>query len=124
MEGSTFSIPTHATIPLTEVVRARITDARVPLPVQGSIYARLEHISAVPSHGRGGGYSFSRLQAIDAMLARIENLRKAATPDVAQDPVEQTQAIIEEAARRIAEDIEGGGNGFGFDRGFLLDMTA
>jgi hypothetical protein len=124
MEGSAISIPTHATIPLTEVMRARVTDARVPLPVQGSTYTRLEHISAVPSPGQGGGYSFSRLQAIDAMLARIENLRKATTPDVVQDPVEQTQEIIEEAARRIVEDIERGGNGFGFAQGFLLDMTA
>lgn len=103
MEGNALSIPTHATVPLTDVLRARVSNGRVAMPVQGAMYARLRHINAVPALGGTDGYSFSRLQAIDSLLARIENMRSEITPDVEKDPVEAQQLALEEVSRVIAE---------------------
>jgi hypothetical protein len=95
------------------------------MPVRGSAYARLEHINAVPSLPGDGGYSITRLQAIDALLTRMVNSQVELTPDIAKDPVEYQEAVLEEAARLIARDIETGGFRYGvFSEGFLLDMTA
>lgn len=132
MEGNVLSIPTNSTIPLTDVLRARISNGRVSLPVRGSTYARLQHISAVPSIGGNGGYSISRLQAIDSLLSRIEGMREATqpqrseaiTPDVRPDLLEEQQRLVDEATRRIVDDIESGRNRYGLAEGLLLDMTA
>ncbi len=126
MEGNTIPIRTNATIPITDLVRARLTEGRVALPVEGTAYARLDHINAVPSLPGGSGYSITRLQAIDSLLTRIANSRmEELTPDVAEDPVEYQEAVLEEAARLIARDIETGGYRYGVpSEGFLLDMTA
>lgn len=132
MEGSSIAIPTNSTIPLTDVVRARISTGRVAMPVRGSMYARLQHINAVPSFGGHGGYSISRLQAIDSLLSRIARMqerielpeKKEITPATDIDPVEQQAQLLQEASRRIVDDIESGINRYGLAEGLLLDMTA
>ena len=124
MEGNTLSIPTNATVPLTDVLRARVSNGRVAMPVRGSMYARLQHINAVPSLAGTEGYSFSRLQAIDSLLARISASREEITPEVKMDALEQKQVMLEEAARIIAEEIENGGSLYGPVEGMFLDMTA
>ena len=124
MEGNGISIPTHATVPLTEVLRANVSGGRVAMPVRGSSFARLQHINAVPALSGSGGYPISRLQAIDSLLSRIASMQESATPDVDADPLARREELIEEAAMRIVEDIDNGGNGYGLAEGFLLDMTA
>jgi hypothetical protein len=124
VEGNGISIPTHATVPLTEVLRANVSGGRVAMPVRGSSYARLQHINAIPALSGSGGYPISRLQAIDSLLTRIANMQESATPDLDIDPLEQHQELMEEAALRIATDIQTGGNRYGLAEGFLLDMTA
>jgi hypothetical protein len=57
-------------------------------------------------------------------LTRIANMQESATPDLDIDPLEQHQELMEEAALRIATDIQTGGNRYGLAEGFLLDMTA
>ncbi len=125
MEGNIISIRTNGTIPITDLVRARLSEGRVALPVEGTVYARLDHINAVPSPPGTGGYSISRLKAIDSLLTRIANMQQDLTPDTGKDPLEHQQSIMEEAARRIVEDIQSGSFRYGIPaEGLLLDMTA
>lgn len=124
MSGAQATISHNLTVPLTDLVRAHVSDSRVTMPVRGPVYARLEHIAAVPASSSNGGYSLSRLQAIDSMLSRIARMQQELTPDVAQDPVDLQEAILEEAARRIVEEIRQGTPGAPQAQGLMLDMTA
>jgi len=94
------------------------------MPVRGAVYARLNHISGIPANSPNGGYSLSRLRAIDTMITRIARMQEQLTPDVAPDPVEQQEEIIEETARRIAESMESSPAGYAAEEGFLVNMLA
>jgi hypothetical protein len=123
LDAST-GISRNLTVPLTDLVRANVSGSRVALPVQGSVYARLNHISAVPARSSDAGYSLSRLRAIDSMIARIARAREAMVPDVAADPVEQKEAILEEVARLVEESLEAGPRGSMDPTGFVLNLVA
>jgi hypothetical protein len=92
------------------------------MPVRGGVYARLNHISGIPAGSPNAGYSLSRLRAIDSMITRIARMQEQLTPDVPADPVEQKEAILEEAARQISESIEGNAGGYSAEEGFLVNM--
>ena len=124
MSSSPGSISQNLTVPLSDVVRARVSESRVALPVRGTIYARLNHISAVPARCRDAGYSLSRLQAIDSMITRIARMQQQLTPDVPADPVERQEAILEEAARQIVEGFERQQANGASAQGLLLDLMA
>jgi hypothetical protein len=124
MLDTSTGITRNLTVPLTDLVRANVSGGRVALPVQGGVYARLNHISAVPAGSSDGGYSLSRLRAIDAMIARMARAREAMVPDVAADPVEQKEAILEEVARLVTESIEAGPRGSVDPTGFVLNLVA
>jgi hypothetical protein len=49
-------------------------------------------------------------------------MQEQLTPDVPVDPVEQKEAILEEAARQISESIDGGPAGYAAEEGFLVNM--
>lgn len=122
MTSSQTSISQNLTVPLSDLVRARISESRVSLPVRGAVYARLNHISGVPAGSANAGYSLSRLRAIDSMISRIARMQGQLTPDVAPDPVEQQEAVLEEAARQIAESIGAQPVGYSAEEGFLVNM--
>jgi hypothetical protein len=56
------------------------------------------------------------------MITRIARMQEQLTPDVPVDPVEQKEAILEEAARQISESIDGGPAGYAAEEGFLVNM--
>lgn len=122
MTSSQTAISQNLTVPLSDLVRARISESRVAMPVRGGMYARLNHISGVPAGSPNAGYSLSRLRAIDTMITRIARMQEHVTPDVAADPVEQKEAILEEAARQIAESIGTQPAGYSAEEGFLINM--
>lgn len=124
MSDAGVGISQNLTVPLTDLVRAQVSQSRVSMPVRGPIYARLEHIAAVPASSSNGGYSLSRLQAIDSMLSRIARIQQELTPDVSPDPVDLQEAIMEEAARRIDDEIRQGSPGAPRTQGLMLDLTA
>ena len=124
MTSSPTSISQNLTVPLSDVVRARVSESRVAMPVRGALYARLNHISGIPANSSNGGYSLSRLRAIDTMITRIARMQERLTPDVSQDPVEHQETLIEEAARRIAESMENSTAGYAAEDGFLVNMIA
>lgn len=115
------AIPSHGTIPLTEIVRARVAGHRVAMPVDGSGVVQLRNITAMPTGG--GGHTVSRLQSIDNL---IERLRLAHGQDESFDsmsPVEQQEVIIEEAARAIVEANLARDDSVYAYQGLLIDVT-
>jgi hypothetical protein len=124
MLDTSTAISRNLTVPLTDLVRANVSGSRVAHPVQGGVYARLNHISAVPAGSSNAGYSLSRLRAIDSMIARIARAREAMLPDVASDPVEQQEAVLEEVARLVTESLEAGPRSGMDPTGFVLNLVA
>ena len=115
-----FSVPTHSTVPVADVISARISQSTLTLPVNGAVYTRMRHIEGIPTPG--GGYSLWRLQALDSLL---ERLSRAQADQIVHTSFEERYAdLIEEAARRIAEDNRSEQPVLGLTEGMLVDMLA
>lgn len=123
MSSSIGSIPQNLTVPVSELVRARVSENPVALPVRGGIYARLNHISAVPARSSDAGYSLSRLRAIDSLISRIARMNQNPTPDVSVDPVEQQEQLLDEVARLLSEGAERAVAGAVPTDGLLIDLS-
>lgn len=58
-------------VPVGRILRARLSTAPVTLPLRNNwTYARFRHLQGVPG-GEAGGYSVSRLRALDALIDRL-----------------------------------------------------
>lgn len=122
MTDTISSIPQNATIPLSELMRARISDNPIAMPVQGGIYARLSHITAVPANTGSGGYSLVRLRAIDSLIARMAQMQ-ANAPELGEyDLLERQQQLIDETARRVVDDIDRSEAQAQLNAGLLVDV--
>lgn len=100
-------------ITVADVVRARVSDAPVALPVRAPLYASFDHVRAIPSSSQGG-YSIARLRIVDAMLARVQG----------QEPQIDTETALERLAEQISVRIEARRESEQFARGFVLDIVA
>lgn len=94
------------TVPLSEFVRARVASGPVAMPVDGAIYARLRHITAVPAGTYREGYSLNRLQTLDSIIERVKNLHSEYK--LPEEGLKAQQESIEKAAAAIAQKIESG----------------
>lgn len=103
-------------------MRARISDNPIAMPVQGGIYARLSHITAVPSRIGGGGYSLVRLRAIDSLISRMAQMQSSAPQLSEHDPLERQQQLIDETTRRVVEDIDRSEAQAQLNAGLLVDV--
>ena len=69
------------TVQLSSIIRAQYSPAKISLPVDSMLYARLKHVRGVPVEGLGGaaevsgGFSLSKLQMIDLMIERLTRLK-------------------------------------------------
>jgi len=69
------------TVQLSSIIRAQYSPAKISLPVDSMLYARLKHVQGVPTEGLGvdakgsSGYSLSKLQMIDLMIERLTRLK-------------------------------------------------
>jgi hypothetical protein len=88
------------------------------------MYARLNHITAVPALSGSSGYSLSRLQVVDSMIARMAARQEAITPDVQPDPVEAQESMLEEISRQIVAEMDRPVHGSLYHEGLVLDLTA
>lgn len=124
MEAAT--IPQRATIPITDLVRAQTAGRPVTMPVQGALYARLDNITGVPAPAGAGGYSLRRLQAIDALIARM---RPDATVEAASAQademtrLEREEIRLEQIARDIAREMDAPQQRLGEMTGLVLDVV-
>lgn len=115
-----FSVPTHASVPVADVISARVSQSTLTLPVNGAVYTRMRHIEGIPAPG--GGYSLWRLQALDSLL---ERLSRAQADQIVNTSFEERYAdLMEEAARLIAEDNRRAQPLLGLSQGLLVDMLA
>lgn len=115
----------NGTIPFTDLVRAGVNSRPVSMPVAGTGYARLEHVTGIPAPRGDQGFSLTRLKALDALIARIRGSREeVATPDVNGDLLERQEELIETIVLRIVDDLGRNHLDPGLSRGLLVDMTA
>ena len=102
MEGA-IQVEFNRTIHPSSVVRARYAPGRIVLPVAGGVFARFEHISAVPAPAGTPGYSVSRIRAINALIERLDRLGESS-------PFTESGVVGGEAAQvamaRMAETIQ------------------
>jgi hypothetical protein len=80
------------------------------------MYARLKNVTVVPSGVSGDSVSYLRLRALDSMIGRLRN-EEAMVRQPDESQLEHQQRILEEAAKRIADDT-------GVDAGLLLNISA
>ena len=115
----------NGTIPFTDLIRAGISSQPLSVPLSGSGFARLQHVTGIPSSRTDEGYSLTRLQALDALIARIRGLRDDAEQYAVQlDALEDQQQLIEEMTLQIVRDIGNENPVLGLSQGLIVDMTA
>lgn len=125
MDSVTTSTIRNGAIPFTDIVRAGISSRPVSMPLAGAGFARLEYVTGVPAARGDQGYSLTRLKALDALIARIRGAQEeVVAPDVAIDPVEQQEQLLEAVTFQLVEDLRNGRADSSLTQGFLVDMTA
>lgn len=119
---SDFTVPSNVTVPISDLIRARVASQRLTMPVQGAGTMMLEHITAVPALGEGGGYSVNRLQALDRLIGRIQGTMadKPEFEDLSE--VEKQEQVIEELVNRIVEDSRREIPQLGMYQGLVMDF--
>ncbi len=124
MDIQHFSIPQNGTVPITDIVSARVSQRPVSIPLSGSAYTRLENVTGVPQSG-DGGYSLARIRAIDALIARIRGTAEAMSTDQTgeQTLLELHEELLEEVAFELDERLSQGYSIPGVTEGLLLDIA-
>lgn len=127
MDAGTLSIPQNGTVPVADIVSARVSQNPITIPVNSGSITRLQNIIGLPHHG-GGGHSLSRLQAIDALISRIRGAQEHQQEHNQQhlesmSVVERHEHMLEEVAERIVHDVEAGRVIPGITEGLLLDIA-
>ena len=96
---------TSRSIPLTNVIHARNSQSRISIPVRrnDALYARLKHVSGVPSYSGGEGVPLSKLKALDILIGRLKNIKSAKieTPSTQGLTPEKIDAMIDEYSKKL-----------------------
>ena len=108
--------PNAISVSVTDLVRARVSSNPVTIPVNGTVFARLRNVTALPSGTESGGISYMKIRALDSMIGRLRQERPEAHK-TETDALERRLRLIEETARLIAEESEP-------ESGLFFDMLA
>jgi len=129
------SIAGLSTVPVSNLVRAQVVQGSITLPVDSSqfLYAHLKHIRGIPSPVAGGGYSLSRLRAVDNLIDRLRSLKgeNAVLPPVkAGEGTGDSRALqeqLENLRKQLNETIRSRALPFrgyeGLDAGLTLNLS-
>ena len=101
-------------VTLSSILRARYGSGPVSLPMRTGMYARFKHVQGVPSRGNGG-FTVSRLRALDNLIDRLTRLKgEAPARNASSREVEkQVEELSKELRQELASlDQSGFGNGF------------
>ena len=121
---------------LTSVISSPNQSARLRLPVEPTValYARLKHISGVPSPTENGGFPLHKLRALDSLIDRLVSLRKAGSAAVSVKSLgsmsgPDLDAAIVRLQRSVHEAVSGATAPFGpgspsSDLALSLDIVA
>ena len=121
MNSEQATIRNSYTPPLSDIVRANVSHSRVALPVRGALYARLNHIAAVPARANENAYSLSRLRVIDSMISRMQN---ELLPAPNENPVEFQERFLQQVAEKVTEMVDRSQEAGATLTGFLVDLLA
>jgi hypothetical protein len=125
MDYAAMPLVRSGTIPFTDLIRAGISSQPLSMPVSGSGFTRLQHVTGIPSLRSDEGYSLTRLQALDALIARIRGSRDDSEElTMARDSLEEQQQLLEEMSLRIVRDMGHDNPLLGLSQGLIVDMTA
>lgn len=92
-------------VTLSSILRARYGNGPVSLPTRGGLYARLKHIQGVPSRGEGG-FTISRLRALDNLIERLTRLKKGQPPEGGRSlTAQQVDQQIEKLSRELRQEL-------------------
>lgn len=121
MQGST---PQVNSLTVADIMSVRVSQRSVNVPVSGSMYTSLENVTGVPHDG--GGFSLTRLQAIDAMISRIRGSAEALYADLSNTQLleDQHDLALEQMAQTVEGALAEGRHIPGITEGFLLDIVA
>ena len=102
------SISSLVAVPLSNIVRAQVSEGSIALPVKSSdvVYANLKNIKGIPASFNGGGYSINRLRALDNMIERLRGLgvEKVETPEPAELAASKTENL-DKMVRALQEEL-------------------
>lgn len=114
-------------VTLSSILRARYGSGPVSLPMRTGMYARFKHVQGVPSRG-SGGFTVSRLRALDNLIDRLTRLKgEAPSRDAMSQEVDKQ---VEELSKQLREELasldqSGFGKGFqNLSLGSLVNMLA
>mgnify|MGYP006293631975 CR=1 FL=1 len=92
-------------VTLSSILRARYSNGPVSLPTRGGVYARLKHIQGVPSRGEGG-FTISRLRALDNLIERLSRLKKGDAPEAGRSAgAQQVDQQIEKLSKQLRQEL-------------------
>ena len=90
-------------ISLPNLVRAKISDNKLTVPVSYSIapYARFKNVAGVPTST--GGVPMSKLRTLDILIGRLKQIkgRSVEAPDTKQVSDKQLDAMIQEFSKKL-----------------------
>ncbi len=114
---------------LANILRAQYSQAKVSLPVNNGLYARLKHVQGVPSQS-STGYSLSKLQMIDLMVERLTSLRGQPVGIPRPSSEQEAGRAVESLARELHQALKGAATNLGsfasgvVESGMLIDLVA
>lgn len=95
------------TVNLSSILRAQYSGAKLALPIDGGLYARLKHVQGIPSGG-SGGFSFTKLQMIDLMVERLVRLRGGPVEMPQNVSAEELDAAVTRLGDQLTEALRAG----------------
>ena len=109
MEGlSVVSAPRQLTIPLSEMLRPILSDSgKIQVPIAGyTPFTSFTYVQGVPAPS-GEGFSFSKLQILDAIIGSLVHLRQhRALEAVPHDPSKLNENQIDAAIQELAKKLQ------------------
>ncbi len=99
------SISSVHTIPVSNIVKAKISSNRIALPVPKGqlLYARFKHISGIPAKSGSRAYSVRRLRNLDNLIERMSilNENKSKLDDIDSSSKNAESKAIQQYAKEM-----------------------
>ena len=129
------SISGLSVVPVTNLVRAWVSEGSIALPVESTqyLYSNFKHVRGIPAPGNSSGYSLAKLRALDNLIERLQNLKgQDRVPDFTVKPVSEggspsLDAQVDSLRKQLNETLNSRMPSFrgfaGLDAGLSLNLT-
>jgi len=128
------SISSLTTVPVSNLLRALVSETSIALPVDSSqyLYSNFKHIRGIPAPGNSTGYSLSRLKAVDNLIDRLQMLKgtesagRSLVPETKETEPTALDRRLDTLRRQLNETLNSRISLFrgfeGLDTGLSLDL--